>query len=154
MAKKKRGNGEGSLTRRKDCRWMGRYTIYTMNGPKQKAIYGRTRVEVAEELTKTMTDRGGWLVYDAGNLSVGEYLRRWLSDSVRDTVRQRTYEGYAHVVDRHIVPSLGRVKLKALTSAHVRSLYREWLDAGLSPAPSATSTRHLTRRSLRPSWMG
>ena len=83
----RRGNGEGSITRRKDGRWMGRYTVYTSNGPKQKAIYGKTRAEVAEKLTKTMADRDGGLVFDAGNLTVGEYLERWLSDSVRDKVR-------------------------------------------------------------------
>ena len=84
-------------------------------------------------LTKAMAERDGGLVFDAGNMTVGEYLERWLSNSVRDTVRQRTYEGYAHVVERHIAPSLGRMKLRALTPAHVRGLYRERLDAGLSP---------------------
>jgi len=34
----KRGNGEGTFTRRKDGRWMGRYTVQTADGPKQKAI--------------------------------------------------------------------------------------------------------------------
>ncbi len=128
----KRGNGEGSITKRKDGRWWGRYYVHTLEGRKQKAVYGKTRAETAEKLTKAMAVRDGGLVYDAGNLTVGEYLERWLSDSVRDTVRQRTYEGYAHVVERHIAPSLGRVKLKALTPAHVRGLYRERLDAGLS----------------------
>jgi integrase len=37
------------------------------------------------------------------------------------------------MVERHIVPGLGRVKLKRLTPAHVRGLYREKLDAGLAP---------------------
>ncbi len=79
-----------------------------------------------------MADRdGGFFVFDAGTLTVGEYLERWHLDSVRDTVRQRTYEGYTHVVERHIVPSLGRVKLKVLTLAHVRGLYRERLDSSL-----------------------
>jgi integrase len=63
---------------------------------------------------------------------VGEYLKRWLDNCVRDTVRQRTYEGYAHMVERHISPTLGRVKLKSLTPDHVRGLYRERLDSGLS----------------------
>src|SRR5215217_1926212 len=129
----RRGNGEGSITRRKDGRWMGRYTVYTVDGPKQRAIYGKTRAEVAERLAKAMADRDGGLVFDAGNLTVGDYLERWLSDSVRNTVRQRTYEGYVHIVERHITPSLGRVKFNALTPAHLRGLYRERLDSGLSP---------------------
>jgi integrase len=39
---KRRGNGEGSITRRKDARWMARYTVHTPNGAKQKAVYGKT----------------------------------------------------------------------------------------------------------------
>ena len=37
------------------------------------------------------------------------------------------------MVRLHIRPVLGKVKLKNLTPAHVRGLYREKLDAGLSP---------------------
>jgi integrase len=48
----RRGNNEGSISRRKDGRWMGRYTVHTADGPKQKAVYGKTRKEVAEKLTK------------------------------------------------------------------------------------------------------
>jgi integrase len=66
-------------------------------------------------------------------LKVGEYLDRWLSDSVRDTVRQRTFERYESIVRVHIKPTFGRVKVKALTPNHVRALYREKLDSGLSP---------------------
>ena len=48
-------------------------------------------------------------------MTVGEYLARWLSDSVRDTVRQRTFERYESIVRVHLVPAIGRVKLKSLT---------------------------------------
>ena len=46
------------------------------------------------------------------------------------------------MVNRHIAPALGRLKLKALTPAHVRGLYREKLDAGL--APRTVQYIHLT----------
>lgn len=80
-----------------------------------------------------MADRDGGLVFDADNLKVGEYLERWLNDSVRDTVRPTTLERYEHIVRAHIRPVLGRVKLKSLTPAHLRGLYREKLEGGLSP---------------------
>jgi integrase len=44
------------------------------------------------------------------------------------------YESYEYMTYPHIVPALGRIKLKALTPVHVRSYYREKLDAGLSSA--------------------
>jgi integrase len=78
----------------------------------------------------TDTDRG--LVFDADNLKVGEYLDRLLSESVIDTVKATTFERYEQIARLHLKPALGRVKLKALTPAHVRGLYREKLEAGSS----------------------
>ena len=129
---KKRGNGEGSISKRRDGRWWGRYTVHTANGPKQQAVYGKTRAEAAEKLTKAMSDRGSGLVFDVGNLNLGDYLDRWLPD-IRDTVRQRTWERYEQIVRVHLKPTLGRINLKSLTPTHVRSLYREKLDSGSSP---------------------
>ena len=129
----KRGNGEGGISRRKDGLYMARYTVQTPTGSKRKTLYGKTRREVDEKLTKAKADRDGGLVFDADNLQLGEYLERWLVDSVRDTVRPTTFERYEQMVRLHIRPVLGKVKLKNLTSAHVRGLYREKLDAGLSP---------------------
>jgi integrase len=129
----KRGNGEGGISRRKDGLYMARYTVQTATGAKRKTLYGKTRREVDEKLTKAKADRDGGLVFDADNLRLGEYLGRWLADSVRDTVRPTTFERYEQLVRLHIRPVLGKVKLKNLTSAHVRGLYREKLDAGLSP---------------------
>ena len=129
----KRGNGEGSITRRSDGRWMARYTVHTAAGPQRKYIYRKTRQEVAEELSKALSDRASGLVFDAGTLTLGGYLDRWLSHSVRGSVRQRTFERYEQIARVHIKPTLGRIKLKALTPTQVRGLYQEKLDDGLAP---------------------
>ncbi len=49
----KRGNGEGSITRRKDGLYMARFTIQTATGSKRKTIYGKTRQEVGGRLGAT-----------------------------------------------------------------------------------------------------
>lgn len=54
---RKRGSGEGSITRYKDGRWCTRYTVQTAKGSKRKAHYGKTRQEAAEKLPKALTDR-------------------------------------------------------------------------------------------------
>src|SRR3712207_1364952 len=110
----KRGNGEGSIIRRKDGLYMARYTVQTGTGSKRKSIYGKTRQEVSEKLNKALADRDGGLIFDADNMKVGEYLDRWLADSVRDTVRPTTYERYEQVVRLHIRPGLGKLKFKSL----------------------------------------
>ena len=93
MPRGRRGNGEGTITRRKDGRWEARYYVQTSKGQKRKAVYGKTRAEVAMKLAKAVTDRDGGLAYDAVNITVAEYLRGWLADAVRDTVRQRRPRG-------------------------------------------------------------
>lgn len=129
---KKRGNGEGSITRRKNGGWMAQYFVYTAVGSKRKTLYGKTRQEVAAKLATALSNREGGLTFDAGNLTLADYLDRWLNDSVRDTVRQRTWERYEQIARVHIKPALGKIKLKALTPTHVRGLYRGKLDSGLA----------------------
>ena len=136
--------GDG-ITKRKDGRYMARYTVQTPDGPKRKVIYGRKYKEVERKLNEARGDAARGIIYDAEKLTVGEYLTKWLSDSVRDTVRKRTYERYESIVRVHLGPSIGRVKLKALTPAHVRGLYREKLDSGLAPRSVLHIHRTLSR---------
>jgi integrase len=131
---KKRGNGEGSISRRKAGGWMAQYAVHTTEGRKRKTIYGKTRAEVAKKLSKALSDREGGLVFDAGNLTVEEYLDRWLRDSVKGTVKEITYANYSYITHIHISPALGHVKLKSLTPAHVRGFYGEKACTNLSAA--------------------
>ena len=50
----KRGNGEGSITRRKDGLYMARYTVETAVGTERKALYAKTRKEASEKLTEAL----------------------------------------------------------------------------------------------------
>jgi integrase len=112
---------------------MTRYTVETPDGPKRKTVYGRKYKEVEKKLAEARGDAVRGLVFDADNLKLGEYLDRWLADSVADTVRPTTFERYEQIVRLHIRPALGNLKLKNVTPAHVRGLYREKLEDGFSP---------------------
>jgi integrase len=124
--------GDG-ITKRKDGRFMARYTVQTPDGPKRKPIYGRKYKEVEKKLAEARGDAVRGLIFDADNLKLSEYLDRWLADSVADTVRPTTFERYEQIVRVHIRPALGNLKLKNVTPAHVRGLYRDKLEVGLSP---------------------
>lgn len=113
---RKRDNGEGSIYKRKDGRWVGQYLVYLPSGPKYRYIYAKTRKEAAEKLTKAMADRNGGIVFDDENLSVSDFLEVWLSDCVKDTIRVSTFERYKGIANLHISPALGRIRLKALTT--------------------------------------
>ncbi len=140
---KSRANGDGDVFGRKNKE--GKITSYrgAYVGPdgKRRYVSGSTKEGARKALREGRTNSDAGLVFDAGKLTLGDYLDRWLADSVRDTVRQRTYERYESIVRVHLIPSIGRVKLKALTPAHVRALYRERLDSGLA----ARTVLHLHR---------
>lgn len=53
---------------------------------------------------------------------------------MKRNVRPRTLANYRLQVYKHISPALGRIKLKALTAAHVQGFYNAELDAGLAPS--------------------
>jgi len=144
---KKRGNNEGSISHRKDGRWEARYTIHTMEGSKRKVLYGRTRAEVSAKLTKAMADRDGGIVFDSGGATVGDYLDRWLADSVRGTVRESTFSRDKYLVTNHIKPALGRLKLTNLNALHLQGFYRDRLDSDLSGS-TVQKIHHVLHKAL------
>jgi hypothetical protein len=65
------------------------------------------------------------------NMTVSEYLERWLPDYVRVTVRGPTFSRDQYLVTNHVYPTLGRVKLKNLNALQLQGLYRDRLDSRL-----------------------
>src|SRR5829696_5182246 len=131
---KSRANGDGDVFPRKNK--AGRITsyrgAYVGTDGKRRYVSGRTKEEARRALREARANSDQGLLFDADNLKVEEYLDRWLADSVSDTAKATTFERYEQITRLHLKPALGRVKLKALTPAHVRGLYRENLEAGSS----------------------
>ena len=130
----KRGNGEGSITRRKDGLYMARYTVETAIRAKRKAVYAKTRKEAAEKLTAAMADASKGITADGGPKTVGAFLTSWLENSVRGSIRKSTYDRNESLCRVHLIPALGRKKLKTLGAADVAGFYRSRLDSGCSAA--------------------
>jgi len=129
----KRGNGEGGISRRKDGLYMARYTVQTATGAKRKAVYGKTRKEAAEKLTKALADRDMGIVLEGENRTLAAFLDGWLDGTVKGSVKATTYESYERLIRCHIKPELGWHKLKTLAPDHVQALYQRKLDSGLAP---------------------
>jgi len=149
----KNGNGEGSIYEHKrngkKIGYRGAYTVYTAEGPKRRYVSGKTREEVRQKLTKDMADRDGGLVCDAGSLTVGEYLERWLKDSTRGVVRPSTYQRYEGLIRLHVAPVLGRAKLKNLLPTKAGAyIERNW-TVGYLLARCRRYTLYSARRSPR-----
>ncbi len=140
---KKQGNGSGTVFPRKnkDGKITGyRGSYFTADG-RRRSVSGKTKTEARAALRRAMADSDRGLVFDADGLTLGEYLDRWLSDSVADTVKATTFERYEQITRLHLKPALGKVKLKSITPAHMRGLYREKLDGDLTNDVEPLSSR-------------
>lgn len=127
-------NRMGSIRRRSDGRWEGRYT-----GPdgRQRSVYGKTPKAVGEALRAAThsVDAGSWL--EPSTVTVAQWLAEWVRDYCGHTT-QRTRDYYERITALYIVPSLGNVRLSVLSSTHVRrmvgDLQRRKGDNALSAA--------------------
>jgi integrase len=86
-------------------------------------------------LRKATAERDSGQVFEVENITLAEYLDRWLNGPVKTkNLKPITYEQYQRQVRVHIVPSLGRVKLRNLSPEVVQDLYDSKIAAGLKPA--------------------
>lgn len=128
----KRGNGEGWKRRRKDGRWNVGLHVWTPEGVKRKETTKKTSKEADRWLTKQKYERDGGMVLTGENPPLKDYLERWLDESVRGSVAVITWKHYRSITKNHIIPALGGVRLKSLTSEQIQHLYAVKRDAGLS----------------------
>lgn len=111
--------GSGSIYQRKDGRWIGSVETHDGQGIRSRRYAtGKTRADVERKLRELPNSSHP----EAVRLS--DYLDTWLRDVVRPRVRERTLQGYAVIVERHIAPHLGGHRLDRLAPGHVR----RWLN--------------------------
>ena len=132
MAKDRtKANGEGTIYRRGKG-YCGQYHVLTRDGTKKRrSVYAKTRAEAAEKLAAAVADRDRGLAFDAGGLTLSEYLDRYLDDA-RGRLKPKPFNRAEGLVRNHVKPALGRVKLGDLSPAHLRGLYAAKLGSGLS----------------------
>lgn len=134
----KRGNGEGSIYRRKsDGKWVGSISL---NNGERKVIYGKSRAEVQEKMKVLLRDQQQGMLITEPNQTVEQFLTQWVEDR-KPSVRIRTYERYEAFVRLHVIPVIGRVKMQQLNPQHIKGLYARKLKEGLSP--TTVNTLHM-----------
>src|SRR5260370_21678860 len=108
MSRKRRGRHEGSIFQRGDGTWGGSLSLgYDGSGKrKRRVVYGGTKKEVQEELQRLQTDASTGMIADAGRLTVGAFIQRWLEHTAKSKVRPTTYARYEQLARLHVQPIL------------------------------------------------
>lgn len=142
-------HGAGSITWRKDGTAM---VSITMPGGKRVYRYTRKHLPHAEAAKQAERIRRELVALreadlDPSRQTVADFLRSWIAglrDAKNQRVRPRTLEHYELIVERHIIPHLGRHRLPSLREGHVQ----HWLDGDAAAARTVHHHRAVLRRAL------
>ena len=135
MTKRRRANGEGSVCRRADGRWVATVSIgRDANGRiRRRAVYGRTQRDALAHLRRLQADLAAGRPVTPDKTRVGEFLERWLEDAARPSVAFNTLRIYRGFAKNHIAPAIGGVTVRQLSPANVLFLQSEMERKGASP---------------------
>lgn len=107
----------------------------------RKFVIAATRGEAAAKLGPLLKARDEQRPVPSQRDKLGPFLRRWLDEVARPTLRASTYRSYDDILRCHLIPGLGRTALAKLTPADVQTFLNSKLATGLSPrrvAPTST----------------
>lgn len=146
---KKRNHGDGALYELKSRGlWRGVVDLgFDAEGRRvQKYVHARTQRacrDKLEALKREISEHGAPLDKQA---SVADFAAHWLEHIAKPDVDPNTYTTYKSMVNRWIVPTLGRKKLHALLPSDVLALRTAILDAGR--AASTARQAHIVLRRI------
>lgn len=121
----KRGQGEGTIRKRKDGTYEARYTIgVDANGKQiQKSIYSKDGEEIKQKLRKVLTTLDEGIYIEPKKITVRQWLDTWFYEYKKPTVKPNTLACYDNMINNHINPVIGNIQLKDLRADHIQKLY-------------------------------
>ncbi|MGJ6962781.1 tyrosine-type recombinase/integrase [Streptosporangium sp. G11] len=133
--KRRRSQGEGSVFKRNDGRWVGQIDLGWTDGKRnRKTVYGATEKEALGKLAELREAQSKGQNLTAKPRKFAEWLDEWVEMKRRQGTRPLTLRGYRQLIRDHIGPALGRKQLDKLTPTDVRRLVEAKAESGLSAA--------------------
>ncbi len=117
----------GSVQGRGKDTW--RIVIYTgkiVNGKRERyteTIHSHRKGDAQKRLTELLAGMEKGTCLPSGRMTVSELLNQWLEGYVKTNCSLRTYDGYESIINLHLKPALGHIKLKHLKAPDIQSYY-------------------------------
>lgn len=128
-----RGKGEGSIFKDSRGYWTGRIELPSPDGTRrQKKIRRKVKADLLKEMQVAREElrvRGDLPTADQ---TVEQWFRYWLRQKAREA-RPNTVSNYTTVVEKYIIPTIGKTRIEKVTAATVRKVTAHMTDElGLS----------------------
>lgn len=131
--KRKRSYGSGSISQRKD----GRFIVRIPNGTgRPDTFYAKTEREAERIHREKLHDRDRGRPLTSSKVTVAQFLQDWLIEVAAPRLKPRAFITYRGHIENHIIPALGtRLTLTELTATprHVEIMLNKMLAAGKHP---------------------
>ena len=154
---KTKSRGSVFYDKRRGC-WMGYIaTGRTINGARQRrSVRGTTENEARQKLREIEAELVLGKPVADGTIRLAPFLREWLSTTIEpNCLSVNTAASYRGIVERHLIPSLGKIRLRDITVLDVDHLLHEKYESGLSGSTVqrirmilVKALRHAERRDL------
>ena len=101
--------------------------------PQQKSGFSTKKAANADR-DKTLGElySGTYVVYS--NVKVKDFMLFWLEKEMRPRITSGSYETYSNIVNNHVIPAMGNIKMTEIKRSHIQSLYNEEAAASVSIA--------------------
>ena len=136
-------SNEGSIRRRADGMWEGRYTDGVNEKGKQiqRSVYGKTKQEVADKIHTILYQKQQGIYVMPQKVLVKDWMEQWLHNYALITVRESTYISYEGYVYNHINPMIGDIPLQKLTPPIVQNFYNDRILNGRKDGKGGLSSK-------------
>lgn len=129
-------NNTGSIRQRPNGLWEARVVtgIDPITGKQiRKSVYGSKEKEVRRKITEIQNALDSGTYQEPSKMTVKEWLDEWLTTFCMNKLKPYTISSYRMIIDTHIGPAIGSMKLQAVRGLHVQKMYNALVANGAAP---------------------
>lgn len=114
--------GDGSVYQRaSDGRWCASVTLPSRDGKRRrKVVLAKSKTDARQKLLELRRELNRTGDLTTSSITLGAWLRIWFNQIAVKKIRPRTAATYHGLIENHIIPAIGKIRLDKLTPAHIR----------------------------------
>jgi integrase len=112
-----------------------------------RMVHGPVR-HAQSYLNKVLREHDLGRQVDGADVTLNEYLDRWLETAAKPRLREKSYRSYESLLRRYVRPSLGPRNLAAICPLDIQAVYHELVERDLS-ARTVRYTHSVLRSAMR-----
>lgn len=119
----KRANGEGSIRKRKDNKWLVTFPtgLYKENGKREYIYrYANTQAEALEILHQLQVERAMDQGQSTVAIKTGDWIENWIETVKAPHLATATLASYRNNFRIHIKPYIGKIPIRKLTGSQIQ----------------------------------